>query len=100
MTTHSQTEHRNVTNNFLPHRGNVHDPNPNKDHKSDTSENYVNQQQKIHQPSTGKQQLNKSEIAKKAAETRIANDPDAFKKMGSKGGKARHEDREKDHEDD
>lgn len=44
-----------------------------------------------------KQTLSRSEIAKKAAKTRLMNDPDAFKKMGSKGGKARHE-REKESE--
>lgn len=44
-----------------------------------------------------KQTLSRSEIAKKAAKTRLMNDPDAFKKMGSKGGKARHE-REKENE--
>lgn len=48
---------------------------------------------------TAKRSLNRTEIAKKAAKTRLLNDPDAFKKMGSKGGKARHEEREKDGED-
>ncbi len=46
---------------------------------------------------SSKQTLNRSEIARKAAKTRLMNDPDAFKKMGSKGGKARHE-REKESE--
>ena len=47
---------------------------------------------------SSKQPLSRSEIAKKAAKTRMLNDPDAFKKMGSKGGKARHSEREKETE--
>ncbi len=38
--------------------------------------------------------MSKSDIARKAAATRKANDPDAFRKMGSKGGKAKHKHKE------
>lgn len=89
MNNHIHPEYKYIEDSFeLPHLKNTP--------KSNTSTNSIDPHAKYDNSLKldNKIIMSKSDIARKAAATRKSHDPDAFKKMGSKGGKAKHKHKE------
>lgn len=94
---YTHTDHSYEIRNIKPDTS--HEPKPkqnpfsNPDHIDPTPKYYTsNQDDSL--AFENKSGMSKSDIARKAAATRKSHDPDAFRKMGSKGGKAKHKNKD------